>query len=67
MKKMNLFFAVMVMALVLVAGNSYAAFTLPTSLTTMELGPVEAWLGLAVVAYAAMFGYRKFIKSANRS
>ncbi len=48
----------------LFVGNAMAVFS-PTG--TADLAPVEAWLGIAVVAYLALFGYRKFIKSANRS
>lgn len=32
-----------------------------------NLTPVVGWLGIAVVAYLALFGYRKFVKTANRT
>lgn len=32
-----------------------------------NLGPVVGWLGIACVAYLALLGYRKFVKTANRT
>lgn len=51
---------------VLQGGVAHAAFTMPTG-STADLGPIEAWLGVAVVGYLALFGYRKFVKTSNRS
>jgi hypothetical protein len=34
---------------------------------TVDLTVIEVLLGIMTTAYAAMWGYRKFIKFANRS
>lgn len=48
------------------AGSALAAFTIPVA-SAVELGPIEAWLGIVTIAYLALLGYRKYVKTANRT
>lgn len=65
MKKLKLLGAAVV-GVVASSGSALAAFTIDP-LSTVNLAPVEAWLGIAVIAMLALMGYRKFIKTGNRT
>lgn len=65
MKKLMLLVAAVV-GVVVSAGSALAAFTIDP-LSKVDLGPVEVWLGIAVIAMLALMGYRKFIKTGNRT
>lgn len=66
MKKLLTLVAASVGLMVVSAGSALAVFTIPVA-SAVEMGPVEAWLGIAVIAYLALLGYRKFVKTANRT
>ena len=71
MKKKLLKYAKAGVVSVVAAGSfvsqASADFTGPAVGTVMDMVPIEGWLVLATVAYAALFGIRKYIKTANRS
>lgn len=50
-----------------IATASTAHAALDTGSWSVEMGPVEAVMGIVMVALLALFGYRKVIKTTNRS
>lgn len=66
MKRLLMLVSAVVGLMVLSAGSALAAFTIPVA-SAVDMVPLEGWLGVAVIAYLALFGYRKFVKTANRT
>lgn len=58
--------AASVVSSILISAPAFAAITFPQN-ATADLAPVQTWLEIAVVAYLALFGFRKLVKVANRS